>query len=139
VDLRLILVEQNEIFEGKLKRRRFDRMFAPRPALQTGLATHFDPLAGATMNMQAIIAQAWELGMSAASAIAAGTIGGALELGLAERLGSIEAGKQADLVVLNAQDYEEMFRRPGANLVGMVIKRGRPVYVEGRVADLTTA
>jgi imidazolonepropionase-like amidohydrolase len=41
-----------------------------------------------------------EAGFSPAEAIRIGTLNGAIYLGLADRIGSIEAGKNADLIVI---------------------------------------
>jgi imidazolonepropionase len=46
--------------------------------------------------------------MSPAEAIAAATINGAWSLRIAERKGSIEPGKDADLAVFDAGDYREI-------------------------------
>ena len=42
----------------------------------------------------------------------------------AERIGSIEAGKQADLIILSVPDYRHLAYRFGGNLVETVIKKG---------------
>ena len=46
--------------------------------------------------------------MSPAEAIAAATINGAWALRLADRKGSVEAGKDADLAVFEVSDYREI-------------------------------
>ena len=46
--------------------------------------------------------------MTPAEAIAAATINGAHALRLAERKGSIEVGKDADLAVFEVEDYREI-------------------------------
>ena len=68
-----------------------------------------------------------------AEAVSAATINGAHAVGAASRLGSLEYGKQADLIVLNAGDYRELAYALGSNLVHMAIKRGEIVYTEGEV------
>ena len=69
-----------------------------------------------------------QMGMTPAEAISAATINGAHALGRADRVGSIEAGKQADLVICNVPDYREIPYHFGVNLVEMTIKRGRVLY-----------
>jgi imidazolonepropionase len=48
-------------------------------------------------------------------------------VGLGHRLGSIEMGKQADLLLIDAPDYRHLAYQFGGNLVKTVIKRGRVV------------
>ena len=40
-------------------------------------------------------------------------------------IGSLEAGKQADLLILGVPDYRHLGYRFGTNLVRQVVKRGR--------------
>ena len=49
------------------------------------------------------------------------------KLGLEARLGTLEEGKQADLVLWNAPDMEMLVYRFGSNLAGTVIKNGEVV------------
>ena len=64
---------------------------------------------------------------------AAATINGAYAAGLADRVGSLESGKQADLLILEVPDYHEMTYHFGGNLVAMTLKRGEVVYRQGEV------
>lgn len=73
------------------------------------------------------------LRMTAAEAITAATINGAYALGRADRVGSLELGKRADLVILDIPDYHEMAHHFGNNLVAMTIKGGEPVYERGEI------
>ena len=52
------------------------------------------------------------------------TINAAAAIGCADRLGSLEPGKQADLLILNVADYRHLGYRFGENLVSQVVKRG---------------
>ena len=84
------------------------------------LATGVHPV-----NMQTTIALACRaMNMTPAEAIAASTINGAHAMGRAERLGSIEAGKSADLAILGVPDYRELPYHLGVNLVKLVMIRG---------------
>ena len=62
-----------------------------------------------------------------AEAMNASTINAAYAVGLGEQVGSIEAGKQADLLIVEAADYRHLAYQFGDNLVGQVIKRGQVV------------
>lgn len=62
-----------------------------------------------------------------AEALNAATINAAFGIGLAERAGSIEAGKQADMLILDAGDYRTLCYEFGGNIVATVIKRGEVV------------
>lgn len=59
-----------------------------------------------------------------AEALNACTINAACALGLQDRLGSIETGKQADLLILNMADYRHLAYEFGANPVLQVVKKG---------------
>jgi imidazolonepropionase len=87
-------------------------------------------------NMQLVIALACRyLRLTPAQAIAAATINGAAAIQCAERLGSVHPGKQADLLVLNVDDYRQLGYRFGTNLVSKVIKRGMVYKVPNFVAE----
>jgi imidazolonepropionase len=62
--------------------------------------------------------------MSPAEAIAAATVNGAWALKVADRKGTIEAGKDADLAVFAAEDYREIPYWFGANKCSMTILNG---------------
>jgi imidazolonepropionase len=55
----------------------------------------------------------------------ASTINAACAIGLGDRVGSIEVGKQADLLIVNVPDYRHLAYQFGANLVECVVKRGQ--------------
>jgi imidazolonepropionase len=101
------------------------------------LATNFNPHTSPTCNMQMILSLACsQLGMMPGEAISAATINGAHSLGCAGRVGSLEHGKSADLLLLNVSDYREMPYYFGVNSVHLTIKRGVVLYQEGRVESL---
>ena len=76
--------------------------------------------------MQFVIALACRsLKLTPAQAIAAATINAARAIRREDRIGSIEPGKQADLLILSVPDYRHLGYRFGTNLVRQVIKRGQ--------------
>jgi len=81
-------------------------------------------------DMQFVLALACRyLHLTPAQSIAAATINGAAAIGCAERLGSLEPGKQADVLILKVPDYRQLGYRFGQNLVKTVIKRGHVYQV----------
>ena len=63
-----------------------------------------------------------------AEAVNAATINAAHSIGLGDRYGSIEVGKNADLVLLNCDDYRLVTYEFGGNLVESVYKKGKLIY-----------
>jgi imidazolonepropionase len=89
------------------------------------LATDCNPGTAWNESMQFAIALACRyMGLTPAQAIAASTINAAHAIRRADRVGSLEAGKQADLLILSVPDYRHLGYRFGTNLVKQVIKRG---------------
>jgi imidazolonepropionase len=89
------------------------------------LATDLNPGTAWCGDMQFAIALACRyLRLTPAQAIVAATINAAAAIGRADQIGSIEVGKQADLLILKVPDYRHLGYRFGPNLVEKVIKRG---------------
>ena len=89
------------------------------------LATDFNPGSCFTLNMQLILSIACsQMKMTPAEAITAATLNAAYSLGLSDRLGSIEEGKQADIVLMNVSDYREIPYFFGVNHCAVTIKKG---------------
>lgn len=92
------------------------------------LATDLNPGTCWCENMQFIVALACRaMRLLPAEALAAATINAAYAVGLGDRVGSLEPGKLADLLVLDTDDYRALGYRFGTNLVRTVIKRGKVV------------
>ncbi len=93
------------------------------------LATDLNP--GTTWNesMQFIVALACRyLKLTPAQALAAATINAAHAIGRGGSIGSVEIGKQADVVIMDVPDYRLIGYRYGTNLARTVIKRGQVVH-----------
>ena len=95
------------------------------------LATDCNPGTSWNESMQFAIALACRaMKLTPAQAIAASTINAAHAIRRADTVGSIEVGKQADLLILSVADYRQVGYRYGTNLVKQVIKRGRVYSVD---------
>lgn len=62
--------------------------------------------------------------MTPEEALTAATVNAAYSLGLGDRIGSLETGKQADIIVLNTPDWRDAIYRFGGNAVRAVVKSG---------------
>lgn len=108
--------------------------FAPaRKMIDAGcavaLATDFNPGSGFTNSVPLMIALGViYMGMTAEEAITALTLNGAAAVGRADTIGSIEEGKQADLVILQYPSYKFLPYHTGVNIVETVIKKGKVVH-----------
>ncbi len=97
-------------------------------SIPVALATDLNPNCY-TESMQMVISLAvTQMRMTAEEAIVASTINAAAALGMADKVGSIEPGKQADIIILDAPNYMHLGYHFGVNLVEKVIKRGRVVW-----------
>jgi imidazolonepropionase len=95
------------------------------------LATDCNPGTAWNESMQFVIALACRmLKLTPAQAIAACTINAAHAIRRADRIGSLEEGKQADLLILSVPDYRHLGYRFGTNLVKQVVKCGRVYSVD---------
>jgi len=90
------------------------------------VATDANPGSCNTESLPAVAAHAClDYGLSVEEALVAITLNGAASLGLARECGSVEAGKSADLVILEAPDYRHLVYHWGVNLVSHAIVQGR--------------
>ena len=94
------------------------------------LASDLNPGTAWCGNMQFVIALACRyMRLTPAQAIAAATINAAAAIQRETVIGSLEVGKQADILILSVDDYRHLGYRFGTNLVQKVIKQGRMVEV----------
>lgn len=68
------------------------------------------------------------MGMSPEEALTAVTLNSAAALDRAERIGTIEEGKDADLILIDAPSYRFLTYHFGMNLVTTTIKQGKIIY-----------
>lgn len=108
--------------------------YAPaRDMIEAGVpvaaATDFNPGSCPSLNIQLVMNLAClKYRMTPEEMLTAVTLNAAAAIGLAEKVGSIEPGKQADLVLWNAPDLDYLGYRMGSNLVNTVIKNGNIVH-----------
>jgi imidazolonepropionase len=97
--------------------------------LSVALATDFNPGSSMTESVPMILSLAcFMMRMTPAEAIVASTINSAYAVDKASEVGSIEEGKNADLVIWNVQNYKEIPYHYGVNLADQVIKNGKVVW-----------
>jgi len=89
------------------------------------LATDYNPGTSPTLSMPMAMSLACtHMKMAPAEAIAASTINGAWALRVADRKGTIEPGKDADLAIFEVDDYREIPYWFGANRCAMTVMSG---------------
>jgi imidazolonepropionase len=92
------------------------------------LATDCNPGSSHTESMPMVVVLAvFELGLTIEESLTAATLNAACSLGLGGEIGSVEAGKRADLVLLDAPNLLHLVYHYGINPVAAVIKGGRVV------------
>jgi imidazolonepropionase len=95
------------------------------------LATDYNPGTSPTLSMPMAMSLACtHMEMSPAETVAAATINGAWALRVADRKGTIEAGKDADLAVFAVEDYREIPYWFGANRCAMTVMNGTVAYAQ---------
>jgi len=107
-----------------------DKTYAPaRTMIEKGIpvamASDFNPGSCPSLNLQFVI----NLGclkykLTPEEVLTAVTINPACAIGLGEKVGTLEPGKQADLIIWNAPDFEMVCYRFGSNMTDRVIKKG---------------
>lgn len=92
------------------------------------LATDCNPGSCFTESMPAVfVLSVFELGLTIEESLTAATLNSACSLGLGGEIGSVEAGKRADLVLLDAPNLLHLAYHFGINPVAAVVKGGRVV------------
>ena len=112
-----------------------DKTFAPakrmiEKGIPVAIASDFNPGSCPSLNLQfAINLGCLRYRMTPEEVLTAVTINPACACGRGDLTGTLEVGKQADLVIWNAPDFEMVCYRFGSNLAKRVMKKGR--WVKG--------
>jgi len=109
-----------------------DRYAPARRLIEEGaivsLSTDCNPGSSMTESMQIVMQLATlQMKMTVEESLTAATLNGAHSLRMADEIGSIEAGKRADFVLLDAPSYLHLVYHFGVNLVREVWRDGRPL------------
>jgi imidazolonepropionase len=93
------------------------------------LATDFNPGSAFCESLPVVMSLACtQLGLTPAEALAACTVNAAHVLGRSDRLGRLERGYSADIVLLDASDWRYLPYHLGGEHVAVVVKKGQVVW-----------
>lgn len=117
-----VLLPATSCYLGKPYARARDMIAAGVPV---AVASDFNPGSCPSLNLQLVMNLAcWNYRLTPEEVLTAATLNAAAAICRADRLGSLEVGKQADLVIWDAPNLDYIFYRFGQNLAKTVIKRG---------------
>ena len=89
------------------------------------IATDFNPGSCPSYNLQlAMNLACWHYRLLPSEVLAGVTLNAAAAIGLQKEIGTLQAGKRADIILWDADNLDYIFYRFGDNLVRMVIKDG---------------
>jgi imidazolonepropionase len=98
------------------------------------LSTDYNPGSSPTESLQLVMTLGClNLGMTPEEVLTAMTINAAHAIGRADTVGSLEVGKQADLVIYDAHNLAYLPYHFGVNHVDTVVKNGKVVVAGGRL------
>lgn len=119
------LLPATSFYLGKPYARAQDLIAAGVPV---AIASDFNPGSCPSYSLQFCMnLAAYNYRLSSEQVLTAVTLNAAAAIDRADRVGSIEPGKLADLVIWDAQELDFLFYRFGSNLVKTVVKRGEVV------------
>lgn len=117
-----ILPAGKHVFEGPPTTAGRDLVDSGVPV---ALSSGYHSISAASFSMQMSIALAvTRLGLTVEEAITAATVNAAHAIGCNHTTGTLEVGKQADLIILNVSDYRDIPEQFGINHVAMVFRSG---------------
>lgn len=93
------------------------------------LATDFNPGSAMSENIQLVMSMAVQLlKMNIEETINAVTLNAAAALGVSHNVGSIEPGKQGDILIFDTTNYKDILYHFGVNQLEFIIKRGKVIH-----------
>ena len=96
--------------------------------IPVAIATDFNPGSSPSLNLQFVINLGYlKYKMTPEEILTAVTINAACAIGRGAAVGTLERGKQGDLVIWDAPDFDMLCYRFGSNLALQVVKRGELV------------
>ncbi|MFJ7665116.1 imidazolonepropionase [Lysinibacillus sp. NPDC097162] len=96
------------------------------------ISTDFNPGSSPTMSLPFIMNLAcMHMGLTLEEVLTATTINAACALNRGHEIGTLEAGKQADVIILDVANYKQLQYFYGMNHTHTVIKKGQVVVREG--------
>lgn len=103
--------------------------------LAVALSTDYNPGSSPTESIQLVMTLGClNLGLTPEEVLTAVTVNAAHAIGRGDRVGSLEPGKQADLVIFDAANLAYVPYHFGINHVDTVVKGGKVVVRDGRLA-----
>lgn len=119
------LLPQTSLYLGKPFARARDMIEAGVPV---AVATDFNPGSCPSLNLQLSMNLAYlKYRLYPEEVLTSVTLNAAAAIGMANKVGSVEKGKQGDLVIWNVQELSMLVYRMGSNQVKTVIKKGKTV------------
>jgi imidazolonepropionase len=111
-----------------------------RHGVPIALATNCNPGSSPVLSPLLVMAMACTLfRMTPEEALRGFTANAARVLGRADRLGTLEAGKQADFVLWEVEEIAELAYWLGADFRPQVVQAGKPVAAESEPAPVPAA
>ena len=119
------LFPQTSLYLGKPFARARDMISAGVPV---AIATDFNPGSCPSLNLQLSMNLGYlKYRLYPEEILTAVTLNAACAIGMGDRVGSVEVGKQGDMVIWNTTELPMLFYRMGSNQVKIVIKKGKTV------------
>ncbi len=117
------LLPQTSLYLGKPFARARDMISAGVPV---AIATDFNPGSCPSLNLQLSMNLGYlKYRLYPEEILTAVTLNAACAIGMGDRVGSVEVGKQGDIVIWNTNELPMLFYRMGLNQVKTVIKKGK--------------
>jgi len=99
--------------------------------LRIALGSDFNPGTSMIYQMPIVISLACLIyGLTIPEALIGATLNSAKALGLHQKIGSLEVGKQADLIILDVPSYQHIPYQFGRNYVKTVIRNGKVLKIQ---------